>query len=437
VRLVLRSPEARRARSLQEACAAAGLEVHALVGPHRSHAAAGGEDVALLDAENRSPETLAQEAEAALQAGALAAVALTRFAAPPSPVQDGPVHGFIALDDPAELSVRRLAGIVRGRIAALELDLRRQTSARLGGVVSDAPTPPAPTRVLLVGPPLAWFLALDRVLTADGVETEAALSSYSAFDYLHEGAFDAVIFNARPDPSAALSLCGALRRSSDLSHMPTLLAVEAPDAAWRTEAARRGAGVIADRNTEIATAWAWLREEIRQARLRRALDDALEGVRVLQGDRRPGLFSPRFFETHIEALAAQHHQSGRPLAIAVLRAAEAPGARTLPPAAMLKGMSEISSVASRLIRPCDSAASLHDDAIAIAFPAMEEAEALAAVDRIAAVAECTAFAADGDHGPLGFTRAAASLAIGESGTALLARTLDGVSLLPVKRDAKA
>jgi hypothetical protein len=65
--------------------------------------------------------------------------------------------------------------------------------------------------------------------------------------------------------------------------------------------------------------------------------------------------------------------------------------------------------------------------MAIALPGCGVEEARRAVDRVIAVAECTAFAQDGTAPPLAFQRFVLGLAPGESGSGLLGR---GQALFP-------
>jgi PleD family two-component response regulator len=89
-----------------------------------------------------------------------------------------------------------------------------------------------------------------------------------------------------------------------------------------------------------------------------------------------------------------------------------------------RGFNEIASLAARLMRDADAGATLGGDLIAVALPAAPHAAARRTGERIASVAECTAFASgEGDAGPLVFEQSAVELQPGESGSALLARAL--------------
>ena len=69
------------------------------------------------------------------------------------------------------------------------------------------------------------------------------------------------------------------------------------------------------------------------------------------------------------------------------------------------------------------------DLIAIALPAARLKNARRTAERIASVAECTAFASgEGGAGPLVFEQSVVELQPGESGPALLARALRAIEV---------
>jgi PleD family two-component response regulator len=81
------------------------------------------------------------------------------------------------------------------------------------------------------------------------------------------------------------------------------------------------------------------------------------------------------------------------------------------------------------MRDADSGVTLGGDLIALALPAARLRNAKRTAERIASVAECTAFASgENDAGPLVFEQSVAELQPGESGPALLARALRAIEV---------
>jgi len=80
-------------------------------------------------------------------------------------------------------------------------------------------------RVLFIGKADPAFMIIINALQNKGVEVVAAFTSFSAFDYLHERRFDAVIMNTLAHSEPALSISEAMRKNSKLYHVPTLFLV--------------------------------------------------------------------------------------------------------------------------------------------------------------------------------------------------------------------
>lgn len=427
MRLVVRCDDARAARAAQTLLAGAGCEALALPGPVRP--APHGEDIAIFPANARTITAAAERAEAALglETPPLACVLALTEAAPPGLAKDlGPFLGAVALDAPAALLTRQMAALQRLAILEEERVRRTQTGAAFA---VEAPASPADgaLRALYIGAPSTAYLALDGALAEQGGVTTAAFSSFAGFDHLHDDHFDAVVLNAAQNPSTSIALCAALRRNASLYHMPTLVVIKADDEKTAAAVIARGATAIVKLNAPSAQPLGWLFEAVRRERTRRSSERVLRGLRDKMGDPRTGLMLRTPFEAHLARLAGDHHRSGRPLALAVLRALPAHGARMPEASIWRRGFNEIASLAARLQREADCAAALGDDLIAIALPCAQLRGAQRMAGRIAAVAECTAFASgEMGSGPLVFEQSAAELQPGESGGAMLARALRAI-----------
>ena len=427
VRILIRSSDPRLARALQDRFAEADQPAMAFAGP-TGPAPRGPppEDVTIV-IEADVATAMARAAELAPDPARLALAVAALTAA--GPILAG-FDGFDAIDvnaPPAALR-RRIAALWRVGLARDELAARRATMSALGFPAAPrAPEADAPPRLLFVGRPDPYFLALERAAGAAGASILGALTTFAAFDHLHDERFDAVIVNGAVDPGPALSLCGALRRNTDLATLPAMVACT-PDAEAATvrDAAERGADVIDRGDGPPQAALSWLIREIKAERRRRQIDADLGACLATVAEPRSRLANPLFIERHVETLAARHHASGRALSVAAIRLSPAPGASVPHPAAWTRTFADAAGVAARLIRTADTGAVWDDDTLILALPALDERDARAALDRIVAVGECTAFASE-PAGPLEFNAHAATLAPGESGAGLLARALGGLS----------
>lgn len=416
MRIVVRANDARAARQGQTLLAAAGVNAAAVLG---AAAAPQGEDISIYPAlDGVAPVPSERDASLVRLIGC-------RASAPPliGLQQTAAFSGAVMLDGSPKLLAAQIEAWMRLATANDERARRAATAASFD-VASPAPAELRKLKALYIGAPSSMFLALERVLADAGGIVAAAFSSYAGFDHLHDEPFDAVVLNGAQDAQTAISLCAALRRNATLYHLPTMVITAPGDSATAAASIERGASAVTEANAPCGPSLGWLFEAVRRERRRRTAEHEMLAYRDLLGDARTGLWRRETFEAHLARLAGDHHSSGRSMSLAVLRVMPAHGARAPEESVWRKGFAEIASLASRLMRDADSGAAFGADLIAIALPASDLRSAKRTAERIASVAECTAFASgDGGAGPLVFEQSAVELQPGESGMGMLARAL--------------
>ena len=342
--------------------------------------------------------TLAKRLKAACAPRRLPVIAIGA----PGPELDGlnfdltltaPVH-------PAQV-VLRLETLVRMAIAEEEFELRLETFSERGRRLETPEPDPTPFRVLAIGEPAPQFLALSNALTGSGAEVVGAFTAYTAFDYLHERPFDAVVLWAGDNSQEALSIAAGMRRNTRLYHTPALLYMKQESYVTMSEAYHRGISDVASPETpETETAKRVIelaRSYRRQTTIRKALEKARASGLM---DPATGLFTRDLFATHLGRLAQASRLRNRPLSVCVLKVSE-----SLDVGAARKGgwldraIPQIGSMIGRLVRVEDTAARLGPEVFALALPATPQASARAAGERIAAVIGCTAFEAGDGKAP--------------------------------------
>ncbi len=422
MRIVVRASDARTARDAQTQLNAAGVEATALIGAAK---APSGEDIAVYPA---ADQALIDRSDAG--GAPLAHLAGRRWSMPPSRgLGDiAPFLGSIALDAPPKLLANQLESWTRVVIAEEERARRTRTAQEL-----HAPSPqsiePRRLKALYIGAPSSMFLALERALSEQDGIVAAAFSSYVGFDHLHDEPFDAVVLNGAEDAQTAISLCAALRRNASLFHLPTMVIVRSGDTDTAKAVIDRGASAVATVNAPCGSSLGWLFEAIRRERRRRSAEHEMRALRDLMGDPLTGLWRRPAFDAHLARLAGDHHASGRPLSLALLRVMPAHGASAPTESVWRRGFTEVANLAGRLMRDADCGAAFGGDLIAVALPASRLKSAKRTAERIASVAECTAFAAgDGSAGPLVFEQSSVELQPGESGAGMLARALRAIEV---------
>lgn len=326
---------------------------------------------------------------------------------------------------PAQVAAR-LETLVRAAVGEEEFELRAATLAGRGApVAAPAAVDARALAVLTVGEPAPKFLALAHALSAGGAEVTAALTAYTAFDYLHERAFDAVVLWTGATHAEALSIAGGMRRNTRLYHIPTVLYGRAGVEVGLAEAFGKGLSDVAHADVAPASAAGRILSLARAHRRGQALRDALlAGRDPGLMDAATGLFTRDLFAAHLGRLAQALPARRRPLSVAVLRAAPRLASRAVRDDGWLdRAMPQIGSMVGRLVRVEDTAARLASDVFALALPGSRLPAARIAAERIAAVIGCTAFEAGADRPPftVEFSVGAAEVMRGEGPAAALER----------------
>ena len=365
---------------------------------------------------------LAERLRAARAPFALPVISVPLWAEPGEP--DGFDLSLSRSCHPTQLALR-LEQLMRATAAEAEFELRRATLADHG---CEAPRPVAetgPLKVLTVGEPAPKFLALAHALRRHEAEVTGAFTAYTAFDYLHEQAFDAVVLWGGEAQGEALSIAAGLRRNSRLYHLPALLYLRSESQIDLAGAYRRGVTDIASAETleaetarrTVALALAYRRERA----IRQALG-AVRGPGLI--DPVTGLFTPELFADHLARLVSRPAARRRPLSLAVLRVGRSAEVQRARPGGWLaSALPQIGAMIGRLVRAEDCAVQLGPEAFAIALPGAGEAAAQTAASRIVAVIACTAFQGEQGRKPfvVDFDVGVAELGQGETAAQAMQR----------------
>lgn len=295
-----------------------------------------------------------------------------------------------------------LEQMTRAAVAEEEFVLRQATFGQHGVALAAPDMEASPLNILTAGAADRRFLALSNALVELGAEVVAAPTPYTAFDYLHERAFDGAVLWGDRSHAPALAIAAGMRRNTRLYHIPLILYLRDEEAGEALgDLYRRGFADVADPTTPeedaAARVVALARNHRRQQGLRRALD-AVRGSDLM--DAATGLFSRDLFASHLSRLVEGARIRSRPLSVGVLRVAGRDTLETLRAGGWLeKAMPQVGAMVSRLVRVEDTAARLSSETFALALPATDEASARLTAERIAAVIACTAFDAGKDRSP--------------------------------------
>lgn len=271
---------------------------------------------------------------------------------------------------------------------------RRKAACKVFGheVVDDGFGQRQPT-VLFVGEATSRFMAIRHALSRSGTSMIAAFSSFSAFDYLHERPFDAVILNALEKQDLAFTISSAMRRNARLYHTPVLLLTPSGRFDAADEAFARGVSDILPAEAEpeeISGRVLRLAEERRRRRNAKAL---LENCRARATvDHDFGLFKSRFALAHLQELLSSTHRNRKSTGL-VLMSMEPPD-NTISWERFHAAQQQFASMLRHLLRAEDFPAHIRPNLFAAVLPYTGREGALCVAERITAVAECTAFDSD-------------------------------------------
>ena len=295
---------------------------------------------------------------------------------------------------PAQAAMR-LETLVRTAVAEEEFELRALSYGERGYKL-EMPEPDAtPYRILAIGEPAPQFLALSNALLRNGADVVGAFTAYTAFDYLHERVFDAVVLWAGDNPQEALSIAAGLRRNTRLYHTPALLYMRRDSYVTAAEAFHRGLSDVASPETPESETARRVVELARSYRRHMAVRQGIDQGRT-SGlmDPSTGLFTRDLFAAHLGRLAQASKARNRALSVCVLKIADNAAVQTARPSGWLdRAVPQIGSMISRLVRVEDTAARLGPEVFALALPNTPIAAGRLAGERIAAVIGCTAFEA--------------------------------------------
>jgi two-component system cell cycle response regulator PopA len=332
-----------------------------------------------------------------------------------------------ATPHPTQVALR-LEQLVRTAVAEEEFELRAETFADRGSRLDPPVDAARLLRILTIGSPAPQFLALSNALQETEAEVVGAFTAYTAFDYLHEKPFDAVVLWGGEDQADALAIAGGMRRNTRLFHIPTVLYLNSPGDLSLSEVFNRGVTDLAAPDAPeadtaqrvVALALAYRR----QGAIRQALENA-RGSGLM--DKATGLFTRDLFAAHLMRLTTASRERNRPLSVCVLKVADRPDVTRARTGGWLdRAMPQIGSMIARLVRAEDTAARLAPEIFALALPATPLGQARLVGERIAAVIGCTAFDAGAGQSPFvaEFDVGSAEVQPGESAARALERAAE-------------
>lgn len=247
-----------------------------------------------------------------------------------------------------------------------------------------------PFRVLFVGKASPEFMIVINALQKKNVDVVAAFTTFTAFDYLHERMFDAVVMNALQDCEPAMTIAQTMRRNSKLYHVPTMFLIDESFDQHKA-AFDSGARDLIDVNSTAEEISGRILELANYHRIHNQLKREFDDVGgTLCVDAESGTFNQAFFYTHMKRVSGAMKQNKSSLALMAIKVAPK-ASYAVSEAAFSKAVANVGGMIKSLVRMQDITGRIDDDVYLIAFPD-ETADSIASVqDRIQGIVDCAAF----------------------------------------------
>lgn len=286
----------------------------------------------------------------------------------------------LSSDSALVLAQARIHFAKRKAARRAEVELRRQSYRKFG---FDAPPESKHQNkdVLYVGDASTRYLALKAHLETSGFNLTASFSAYTAFDYLHEHSFGAVLVDATSETIRSDNFCAMVRRSPNLTDLPLLALID--DSFVMDEDTLNCAIDLVEKDTPLSSVSFQL-TELMTKRGPSAKD--FEAPTPDVTDVATGLFSKAFFENHFEHQVEWSLNYNQPLTLLIVRVLGETDKSADP-----RDLAYTAKVLRTLLRIQDAPTRVDGSTLAISMPGADEKAAINAAHRIEGVLDATAF----------------------------------------------
>lgn len=271
-----------------------------------------------------------------------------------------------------------------------------------------------PFKILFVGKPTPEFMIVINALQEKNVEVVAAFTTFSAFDYLYESQFNAVVMNALVDIEPPLTISATMRKNAKLYHVPTLLLVDGKKFDQTERAFERGARDLIEADADLEEISGRILELANYHRIHSQLKREFGG---LGGDAcldvPSGTFNEKFFYNHLRRICEEMGPQEIPVSLLAIKIwPNAP--YSVPPEEFADACTQVGTMIKNLVRMQDITARVEEDIFLVAFPHETTISLAPVIERISAIVDCAAFSTSvKDQGPLTVELSIAAVELGD------------------------
>ena len=247
-----------------------------------------------------------------------------------------------------------------------------------------------PFRILFIGKATPDFMVIINALQKKNVEVVAAFTSFSAFDYLHESDFDAVVMNALEQSEPALTISETMRRNAKLYHVPSLFLVNGDTYSDYELAYNKGARDIISADSDTKEISGRILELANYHRIHSQLKAEFEIVDAKCIDEDAKVFNEAFLRAHIDRTADELESNNLPLTLLTIQAQ--PNSRSqVPNDKIADAIGKLGQMIKSIVRMQDISARISEDIFIIAFPEQDMSSVESVLDRIKGIVDYATF----------------------------------------------
>ncbi len=288
-------------------------------------------------------------------------------------------------------AIARVGSLIRLRAMQREIDLRLATLDLDFGMTFDLPPSDKKSRfnILFVGKASPEFMVIINALQSHNVNVVAAFTSFTAFEYLYEKDFDAVVINGLGTQEPAKTIIQTMRKNVKLYHVPTLLIVEQSRFSEFENLFKLGLNDIINIKSDLAEISSRIIEQANFHRLHERLKsffDRLGGSSCV--DAETNLYNRRFFESHIARLSQNAISRKSPLTLGLVKFL-VPDASDWSEEVINDFYRQSATIVRGLLRMQDFVARIENNVFCLAFPDQTPQELSVVEERLKSVLEAS------------------------------------------------
>lgn len=307
--------------------------------------------------------------------------------------QDTAFDSIIIQPAHASQIANRVSSLIRLGAMEQEILLRIQTlETDFGQPVSiedDGEHPPF--RILFIGKPSPSFMIVVNALQEKNVEVVAAFTSFSAFDYLHEATFDAVVMNALEQPEPALSISETMRRNSRLYNVPTLFIVDGDNFDYADKAYSSGASDIINVRNSVEEISGRVLELANYHRVHGELKNEFEKLGEKGGIcEQSKCYTRRFMDYHAERVLSAASQQNNPVSFLSIEI-NPECSHAVEQSFINDAITRIGGILKNLVRMQDTVSYYAPFSFLLMLPNTTKEETRTVLERVNALMDCTAY----------------------------------------------